>query len=513
MTPPARLILDRDFVIGRTDPRLFGSFVEHLGRAVYTGIYEPGHATADAHGFRRDVLDLVRELAVTVVRYPGGNFVSGYKWEDGVGPREHRPRRRDLAWTATETNEIGTNEFIDWCRLAEVEPMLAVNLGTRGPAEAGEFFEYVNHPGGTALSDLRRAHGWEQPHNVRLWCLGNEMDGPWQMGAKNARDYGKAAREAAKLMRGPDANRTTTALPRYEFVACGSSHWRMPTFGTWEREMLEECYEHVDFVSLHTYYDAPLDRAAEVLARPDAMSRFVDEVVATCDAVAAARKITRRLDLSFDEWNVWAHEAGREHWNEAWSVAPRQLEQVYTLLDALVMGGMALTLLAHADRVKIGCLAQLVNVIAPIMTRPGGPAWRQTLFWPFHDFSRFGRGEVLRPVSEVPTYAYREPNGVEHTAPAVQAVAVANDAGGVSLFAINRRLETVQPLRVELRSFPTLAVQEWRVLRHDDLGATNTEEAPDRVAPVTATGARLEGGALTADLPPASWNVLRLAPA
>ena len=248
------LIFNRRFTIGKTDPRLFGSFVEHLGRAVYSGIYEPGHPSADSKGFRRDVLDLVCELGVTVVRYPGGNFVSGYKWEDGVGPIKERPRRRELAWMATETNAFGTNEFIDWCRVAGIEPMIAVNLGTRGPAEAGEFYEYCNHPGGTRLSDLRVTHGWPEPHAIRLWCLGNEMDGPWQMGHCDATEYGRRAREAAKLMRYPDANRSSSSLEEVEFVACGSSNRRMPTFGHWEREMLEQCFDHVHYVSLHTYH-------------------------------------------------------------------------------------------------------------------------------------------------------------------------------------------------------------------------------------------------------------------
>jgi len=193
--------LRADNVIGTTDRRLFGAFIEHLGRCVYGGIFEPGHPTADERGFRSDVLELVRELAPTIMRYPGGNFVSGYNWEDGVGPVEQRPRRLDLAWVSTETNRFGTNEFIDWCRVAGIEPMLAVNLGTRDGDAARSLVEYCNHPGGTALSDLRRAHGWEQPHGIKFWCLGNEMDGPWQMEAKTAQEYGRIATEAAKMMK------------------------------------------------------------------------------------------------------------------------------------------------------------------------------------------------------------------------------------------------------------------------------------------------------------------------
>ncbi|HMI11980.1 MAG TPA: alpha-N-arabinofuranosidase, partial [Bradyrhizobium sp.] len=175
----AKVLMDRDFAVGHTDPRLFGAFVEHLGRCVYGGIYEPGHPTADAKGFRKDVLALVKELGPTIMRYPGGNFVSGYNWEDGVGPVGKRPARLDLAWFSTEPNSFGTNEFMDWCKAAGVEPMMAVNLGTRGGDAARNLVEYCNHPAGSYWSDLRRAHGWEKPHDVKFWCLGNEMDGPW----------------------------------------------------------------------------------------------------------------------------------------------------------------------------------------------------------------------------------------------------------------------------------------------------------------------------------------------
>ena len=502
------LIFNRRFTIGKTDPRLFGSFVEHLGRAVYSGIYEPGHPSADSKGFRRDVLDLVRELGVTVVRYPGGNFVSGYKWEDGVGPIKERPRRRELAWMATETNAFGTNEFIDWCRVAGIEPMIAVNLGTRGPAEAGEFYEYCNHPGGTRLSDLRVTHGWPEPHAIRLWCLGNEMDGPWQMGHCDATEYGRRAREAAKLMRYPDANRSSSSLEEVEFVACGSSNRRMPTFGHWEREMLEQCFDHVHYVSLHTYFSAPLDRPVAALAQTDQMASFIEEVAATCDAVAAARKSDKRPMLSFDEWNVWAMDADRDGWKPAWSVAPPLLEQTYTFLDALLVGGMGLALLARADRVKVACLAQLVNVIAPIRTREGGPAWRQTIFWPFADLSHYGRGEVLRPaIRETETVRHESMNQQgEAEAPALQVVAVAREDGGATVFALNRS-GSPQPLQVSLEGFEAFTSIVWKQLACDDLAASNTEDAPDRVMPHEAQGARWQAGRLNAYLPSFSWNV------
>jgi len=325
--------LRHDAVIGETDPRLFGAFVEHLGRCVYGGIYEPGHKTADKHGFRGDVLALVKELAPTIMRYPGGNFVSGYNWEDGVGPVDKRPRRLDLAWMSTESNAFGTNEFIDWCRLANIEPMLAVNLGTRGGDAARNLLEYCNHSGGTALSDLRAKHGWKQPHDVKFWCLGNEMDGPWQMESKTAAEYGRIATEAAKMMKWID--------PGIELAACGSSGRNMPTFGAWEDTVLMHTFEHVEYISLHTYINNYAADTSAFLASPDLMDGFIEEVVAIADSVSARKHSSKKIMLSFDEWNVWyrtrrQQDGGRV--KPGWPEAPPILEEIYNVEDALAFG-------------------------------------------------------------------------------------------------------------------------------------------------------------------------------
>lgn len=507
MTPsPTRLVLDRDFTLAPVSPRLFGSFVEHLGRCVYGGIFEPGHPAADRNGFRRDVLDLVRELGVTVIRYPGGNFVSGYRWEDGVGPVEQRPRRRELAWMSTETNRFGTNEFVQWCRLAGVEPMMAVNLGTRGPSEAGEFHEYCNHPGGTELSERRIAHGFADPHDIRLWCLGNEMDGPWQMGHLTAEEYGRRAREAAKLMHFPDVNRSSTPLTPAEFVVCGSSGRGMPTYGQWDQRVLEECFDKVDYLSVHSYVNPETLSREAFLAFPDNMGLLIREVSAICDAVAAKRKSTRRIHLSYDEYNVW-YSSRPENLSPAWSEAPPLLENVYTLADSVCLGGMLIALLNHADRVKIACQAQLVNVIGMILTRTGGPAWRQTIFHPFALTSRHGRGTVLRHVLHGPTH-----NAGGSEVPTLAAAAVLQDTGELNLFIVNRNPASAARLESTLRGFVTLTLQEALTLTGPDLSAVNTEAEPDRVRPAPLREARLDGDRLTAELPAASWNLMRLTP-
>ncbi len=505
--------LNRDFAVGTTDRRLFGAFVEHLGRCVYDGIYEPGHPTADKRGFRGDVLALVRELAPTIMRYPGGNFVSGYNWEDGVGPVEKRPRRLDLAWRSTEPNTFGTNEFVEWCRLAGIEPMLAVNLGTRGPDDARRLVEYCNFPSGTELSDLRRKHGWEKPHGIKFWCLGNEVDGPWQMGSKTGQEYGRVATEAAKLMKLAD--------PTLELAACGSSGRNMPTFGSWEREVLEHTFDHVEYISLHTYLNDYKGDTPALLASPDLMDSFIEEVVAIADAVAAGRRSTKRIMLSFDEWNVWYRtRRGSIRTKEDWPVAPHILEEVYDMKDALAFGGACISLINHADRVKVACLAQLVNAIAPILTETGGPAWRQTIFYPFADFSNFGRGRVLTCRVDSPTYSasYYDPRATTdlyYPLPEVAYLkfAAVHDEPGetVTLFALNRHLKESLPLAATLKGFAGLKVASATTLHCDDLAAVNTKKAPERVKPEALKGVAVTKREVRANLPPASWNVIRLA--
>ena len=508
-----RVLLNREVAIGDTDPRLFGAFIEHLGRCVYGGIYEPDHPAADCHGFREDVVALVQELAPTIVRYPGGNFVSGYDWEDGVGPIASRPRRLDLAWLSTEINAFGTNEFIDWCRLARIEPMLAVNLGTRGADAARHLVEYCNHPAGTTLSDLRRSHGWDQPHGVKFWCLGNEMDGPWQMESKTATEYGRVATEAAKMMRWVDSS--------IELATCGSSGRNMPTFGSWEDTVLEHAFDHVEYISLHTYINNYAGDTAAFLASLDLMDRFIDEVVSIADAVAARRRSNKRIMLSFDEWNVWyrTRRTAEARTQPNWPVAPPILEEIYTMEDALAFGGMCISLLNHANRVKVGCLAQLVNVIAPIMTQTGGPAWRQTIFWPFSHFSNLGRGRVLQAQIDSPTYSatYFDPRGKQDLyfpvpqAPYLKLAAVHDErAGALTLFALNRNLTEEMPLRATAAGFSNLTVEQALQLQDADLKAVNTKAQPHRVKPRTLDRVRVEGGDVRAMLAPASWNVIRV---
>ena len=497
----ATMILDRDFLIGRIDPRLYGSFIEHLGRAVYGGIYEPDHPTADQNGFRRDVLEMVRRLNVPVVRYPGGNFVSGFNWEDSIGPRESRPKRLDLAWFTTETNEVGLHEFADWAKQANTQVMYAVNLGSRGPDAARDIVEYANHPGGSYWSDLRIKNGAPDPLGIKLWCLGNEMDGPWQICHKEATEYGRVACEAGKMMKWVD--------PSIELVACGSSGYDMPTFGTWEYQMLTECYDQIDYVSLHRYYGNRTNNTPDFLARTMDLDGFIKTVVSLCDAVGGTKHSKKKLHLSFDEWNVWYHsnDQDQEVWKRGkWNRALPLLEDVYNFEDALLVGAMLITFLRNSDRVKIACMAQLVNVIAPIMTRNGGGVWAQTIYWPLMHASHYGRGTALRPVIKSPTYDCSDYEQV----PYVDATAVEGDDGSVTVFAINRSMDEDILLESDLRGFGKLEIVEHIVLHHEDVKAVNTEENPDNVKPGAGNGGKMDGGVLSVPLGKLSWNVIRL---
>jgi alpha-N-arabinofuranosidase len=496
----ARAVLARELAIGDIDARLYGSFVEHLGRAIYGGLYEPGHATADDLDLRGDVLAHVRELDTPIVRYPGGNFVSGYQWEDGVGPVANRPRRLDLAWKTLEPNRFGTDEFITWCKRAQTEPMLAVNLGTRGVDAARNLVEYCNHPSGSTWSDLRIENGYREPHAIKVWCLGNEMDGPWQIGHKTAAEYGRLAEETAKAMRWVD--------PSIELVACGSSHRGMATFPAWEATVLDHTYEHVDYISLHTYFGNRDGDSAHFLALSLGMDAFIEEVVATCDYVRAKKRSAKRMMLSFDEWNVWYHSNQADREQQPWQEAPPLLEDFYTLEDALVVGSMLISLIKHCDRVRMACLAQLVNVIAPIFTATGGGIIKQTTFFPFQHASRYGRGVALDLRVQSTCYDDREFGAVAH----LEAVGVfGEERGELTVFAVNRDLENELDLECDLRDFAGFRVAEHIALTHADLRACNSFDAPREVWPEAMVASlHLDGTILGAKLPAASWNVIRL---
>ena len=499
MAQKTRMVLEKDYKISKIDDRLYGSFIEHLGRAVYTGIYQPGHPSADENGFRKDVLDLVKELNVPIVRYPGGNFVSNFRWEDSVGPE--RKSRLDLAWRTLEPNTFGIGEFSKWAKKANTDIMMAVNLGTRGTADALNLLEYCNLDTDSCYADLRRSHGDKDPYDIKLWCMGNEMDGSWQMGHKKAEEYGHIAAETSKAMKQMDK--------RIETVVCGSSSVSMPTFGKWESGVLDEAYDYVDYVSLHQYWDNKANDTADFFARTDDLDYFIKSVIATCDYVKAVKHGKKDINLSFDEWNVWYHSMDQDNSDMEdmpWRSHPHLLEDIYNYEDAIMDALALIKLMQNADRVKIACLAQLVNTIAPIMTEPGGRAWVQTIYYPFLYASRYGRGTSVRISIDSPTYACAIGDDIPYVD---GAATLSKDKSEVVLFLINRDIAHDQDCQILFSNSETFSVVECVSLCGLSVDSVNTA-THSPVYPVQRTDYAWTEHLLTLTLPKFSWNMVRI---
>lgn len=508
---PARAMINKARYRSDLDRRLLGAFLEHLGRAIYTGVYQPDSPFADKHGFRTDVIDEVKQMDVPLMRYPGGNFVSGYNWLDGVGPKSERPTVLERAWNSLETNQFGTNEFIQWCQLVGTEPLLGFNLGTGTPETAVAYVEYCNVDRGTKWCDLRREHGFEQPHNVRYWCMGNEMDGPWQMGHMTAREYGRKARDAARQIRVIDRS--------LQLIACGSSNTILPTYLTWDREVLEECYDQVDGISLHNYYGNTEQltggSTARYLAMNLDMERQIQEISAVCDYVQGTIKSHKRLWLSFDEWNVWYRARGGDFSNGHRQFAPKLLEEEYNLEDALLVGGFVNTLLRRSDRVRVGCLAQIVNVIAPLMTNDNG-VLRQSIYYPYAWALKYAKGRVMDLLVESDTYPIRadglRPDFARNDLVPFLDIAVTLDEkqGEASVFILNRDLDGERELVLDWFDPEPSRVLACETLAGPDLKAVNTFENPGLVVPQQLDAPK-PGRVMKLKVPPASYTVLNLA--
>jgi alpha-N-arabinofuranosidase len=495
-----RVYVDSRRTISPIDRNLWGSFLEQLGRAIYEGIYDPASKLSDSNGFRKDVLAEIKQLGVPIIRYPGGNFVSGYNWLHGVGPKDKRPRELDKAWNSINSNQFGINEFMAWCKLAGTEPLMGLNLGTGTAEEAAALVEYCNVEKGTKWSDLRREHGIADPYKVKRWCLGNEMDGPWQIGHMSAVEYGMKADDAARQMSYVDPDSSL------QFIACGSSGPFMPTYLEWDRQVLEQCYDRVNGLSLHRYFDndeSTGGNSSKYLAMNLTMERQIAETVAVCDLVRGHKRSPKKLWLSFDEWNVWYRARSGDAVDGHKKEAPHLLEEPYNLEDALLVGGLVNTLLRNADRVKLACLAQLVNVIAPITTNSDG-LFRQTIYYPYSWALQYGRGSVLSLLVESPTYDVPQLDQVPYLD-----VAGTLSEGKVSLFLLNRDLAKAREIELVWEDkAPANAVSAW-VLTGDDLKANNTFAAPKRVTPQSFDKPSTSGSRTKFEVPARSYTVIQ----
>jgi alpha-N-arabinofuranosidase len=507
----ARAVINRARIRADLDRHILGSFVEHLGRCVYGGVYDPGSKLADANGFRKDVIAEVKDLGVPLIRYPGGNFISGYHWLDSVGPKKDRPTVLDRAWNSIETNQFGTNEFMDWCKLVGAEPLMGFNFGTEPAEMAAALVEYCSIEKGTKWSELRRQHGYEKPHNVKYWCMGNEMDGWWQIGHMTARDYGRKAADTARQIRVID--------PNAKLIACGSSTPELPTYLEWDREVLEECYDVVDGISLHRYFgNTPPtsgNSSARFLAMNLDMERQIHEIAAVCDYVQGLKKTQKQLWLSFDEWNVWYRARSGDAVDGHRTFAPHLLEEVYNLEDALLVGGFLNSLMRQSDRVKVACLAQLVNVIAPLVTNEAG-VLRQTTYYPYSWALKHARGQVLDLSVTSETYPIK-PDGLQADlawsgdVPFIDVTATSDPQNNqICVFMLNRDLESERDLVLDWRDATPSRVLACETLTGPDLKAVNTFAQPTKVAPRPLDPPKV-GATMSFKLPARSYTVAQIA--
>jgi alpha-N-arabinofuranosidase len=484
---------DTDQGIGTVDPRIFGGFLEHMGRAVYQGVYDPECAHASKDGYRMDVLSALQRLKMSVMRYPGGNFASGYHWLDGIGPIGERPVTRELAWQSIEPNSFGSEEYLRLCKIMDWEPMLTVNLGTGNPEEARNWVEYCNATAGTCYTDLRLQNGSQASHNVRLWCLGNEMDGPWQLGHVPAEQYAIRAQQAAKMMKDVD--------PSIEVVACGSSGPGMPTYIDWDRQVLEAMGDFADYISLHRYVGNLEDDTLDYLAITNSIDRQIEEIDVVCKYVQAKRHALKRTFLCFDEWNVWYKNM---EMNGQGQQAPHLIEEVFNLEDALVVAGFLNSFIRHADVVKIANLAQIVNVIAPIQTR-GNEMLIQSIFYPFEMISRRKKGTSLQPRVHGPKYTGRTNGEVTFI-----------DSSGIldgfrlHVFATNRSPNETATVTVNVTQRQIKALESAEIFTGPDPKGANSYENPDLIKSRSFTQLEVREGIACFDLPPLSFAALTL---
>lgn len=493
-TEKASIHIDSNRVISDISPLLFSGFAEHMGRCIYEGIYDPASPHADEKGFRKDVLATLKELNYRSIRYPGGNFLSGYRWLDGVGPKDQRPVRRDLAWKSIETNQFGTNEFMEFCNLIDTEPMMGVNMGTGTIQEAANLVEYCNAPVGTQYADLRAKHGYADPHNVKYWCVGNEMDGPWQIGHLDAVEYGKKAREAAKMMRWHD--------PNIELVLCGSSNSAMPTYPDWDRTALELCWEQVDYHSMH-YYAINHDDTPSYLALSAEFENFVDTLTGVLRYVKAKNRSKHDVYLSWDEWNVWYKDRSG---NGDWTEAPHLSEEVYNLEDALVVAQWMNVFLRKSDVLKIACIAQIVNVISPLTTTKDG-LLKHTTYYPLLMFNQLASGQALDVAVNSPMYETAQFGDM----PLLDVSSSYDPETGTSVvFIVNRSQTDDVPVDINWQDLKPKRVKSTRQLSGTDPKAVNTFENPDNITLKSIDAPDIADGQTTMMLPPLSFTAIEL---
>jgi len=494
--PQARIKIDTDRTVGEVHPYVFGNFAEHLGRCIYGGIYEEGSPLSDKDGYRKDVMEATRQLGVTLLRWPGGNFASGYNWKDGIGPKNQRPARPDHAWGDIDSNRFGTDEFLQYCEKLNITPYICINAGYGTVNEAREWVEYTNEARSTYWADQRRKNGHDKPYNVKIWGLGNEIDGPWQLGHKNAEDYSKFALEAAKAMRRVDDS--------IKLIASGSSNFGPNSdWIGWNRTVLQNLRSEIDYISLHTYIGNRDNNFENFLAVSQDVDQRIEVVDGLIKAAQAGQRNPRPIYIAYDEWNVWYRARG----GSEFATGATRLEERYNYEDALAMGMFLNSFIRHAGVVKMANLAQLVNVIAPIFTNKQG-LFLQPIFFPIAEYAKQRNNMAIDALVTSPTY---KPQGRQ--ALGYLDVSVTHNKGENALYVnvLNRSQKTDITTRIETVEGtlnPSFAVWE---LNYPDLKATHDFGNDKKVQPKTSTvTAMLERNGFSYTFPKASLTILKL---
>jgi alpha-N-arabinofuranosidase len=444
--------LDFDRRIGEIDRNIYGSFIEELGRCIYGGVYDPGSPLSDSEGYREDVMRAIKGLRISVLRWPGGNFASGYNWKDGIGPKNKRPPRWDPAWQEVDSNQFGTDEFLRYCEKLQVQPYITVNMGTGTMQEAADWVEYCNGTENTYWANQRRKNGHLAPYKVKLWGLGNEVYGGWEIGQMDARNYSADALQYAKLMKWMD--------PTLRLVAVGD------TSVNWDVRVLEQLTEIIDYISLH-HYGGSLNTEKEMR---DA-TYFHDQLRAlegVITAVMANRPPRKPIAIAADEWNIWFR-SGAQPGN------PHKLEEIYNLRDALWVASALNIFHRMCNSVRLACLAQLVNVLAPIMTNRTGLVL-QTIYYPFLLYSNYAGNIALDALVRSDAFP-----GMPST-PYLDVSATTDDANRkLTLALVNRHPTADIPVNIEMEGFRPQATGTLFEVNGANLNVTNTFAEPHNV--------------------------------
>jgi alpha-L-arabinofuranosidase len=453
-----RIFVNLEFPLAQIDRNLFGGFAEHLARCIYGGIYEPTSALSDERGLRMDVIGALRRLQMPLIRYPGGNFVSGYRWLDGVGPRYKRPLRQEMAWHTFESNQFGTNEFIEFCRAVDTEPYLVVNCGDGELREARDWVEYCNGTQQTELADLRRHHGYAAPHNVKYWGIGNEVDGPWQIGYKTPQEYARAATEFAKVMKWAD--------PSIKLIASGVSNWAAADFVERGQLLLEQAGNLIDYLGVHWYVDNEKNDFAAYMALSELFDVRLSAYEGLIRAVQVERDSKHPVYISVDEWNVW-HK----------SATGVETETIYNLEDALVVAMQLNAFIRHAKSVKMANIAQIVNVLAPVFTKPDG-LFLQTIFYPFELYSRFAGSTALNVHWDGDTFSGGDYTGIRTLD---VTATLSADRKQLVLFVVNRSERDGAETRVSLTEGRFANPVQVHTVNGADIKTVNSFDQPGQV--------------------------------